>query len=275
MSTPAEVHVYALYGPGQPLNLTLRPGGRFRFTLSGNVVPLLPLPEFGLWESAGAADADALAAAVNAAALAAPSNALSAPDSAFVHVTIAPGGGPRQYALYDPPGPWAPVQGRLFALVNGPWRAERVRTAAGAAAWELATIETGAGAPAVRVTLTSTGAQPALLSEPGSGEQWMVGLFPQGLPDDEAEDYPWDLTPDEFRVEGRPVTGATVRLDRGAAATVRVVILRVLRPGIYRAELRYRSHDDGDRRPPPALITGLLTLDAGLLTVTAPPGREW
>ena len=69
------------------------------------------------------------------------------------------------------------------------------------------------------------------------------------------------------------MTGAAVRLDRGAAATVRVVILHVLRPGIYRTELRSRPHDDGARRPPPALITGVLTLHAGLATVTAPPGR--
>ena len=32
----------------------------------------------------------------------------------------------------------------------------------------------------------------------------IVGLFPQGLPDDEAEDSPWDLTPDGFASRAAP-----------------------------------------------------------------------
>lgn len=260
------VHLYALYGPGQSWTLTLTDDGRYRFTLGGNAAPLLPACEMGAWEGGPDPDVHSLRAQAVAALTQCESNAPSRPDSAFVHADAGPDLPTREYALYAPPPPWALVQDRALARMNGRWATSRARTVAARAAWETTSAREGDAFVSALAALSATGAQAAVVSEPARAERWSVSLLPLGLSPEAEERYPWELAPEEFRVDRATgvAAGDTVRLAPGDSVTVRLTMLRALGPGNYRCVLRYSS----DVNPRRGGIEGALTVEAGVLTVT-------
>ncbi len=265
------VKLFATYGPGQALRLALWPDGTFVFHLQGNEPPLFAALEAGSWRGADSEQGVSLYADLARALSQTPSNARSQPDSAYLSALREVDGEVherRTVDLYAPPAPWAAVQARMLALVQGPWLAHRERTVTALASWDAAAA--ASRWPVLEVVFTATGREAASIPSPADPAGWAVSLLPAGATPEECEAFPSDVQPDELTLlPAVPVAGSWVELQPGDRYALRVEVNRQLPPGRWVSTARWTAADPGWGRHPGNRLAGIFTFDPGPLTLAA------
>ena len=258
-----ELRIYALYGPGTALSLRAKRSGAFVYSLQGNVQPLFPLPEMGLYSGTDEPGMAAIFREADLGLSGAASNPRPQPDSAFVSVK-SDRGDDWSFDLYDIPAQARPFLDAVFAWVEGAGRASKVRTITVTAKFS-ATSAREFRPVGISLSLTNIAPQPVVVSSP-RGET-LENILADASPFASPERYEV-FTGDDLRVTGIAPSGMTLRMDSGSQMDVFVEATRGLARGTYRGTLVYRSQR-ADVEPSRRLgLSGIMHIDLGDILIT-------